>query len=83
MTRELIVVLAVALAAGLGAGSAWGRLAGVGVFAAVALVGAMVLVLRRNQRDLQQMESGLPPGEVGDAIREPPLFDPTRRPPRD
>jgi hypothetical protein len=76
MGMRLVLVLAIALAAGVAAGSMWDRLTGVGVFAATAVVGAMVLVLRRNQRDLQEMEAGLPPGQVGDAISERPPLEP-------
>lgn len=83
MAKGLMGVMLAAVLAGLAAGWVWGRLPGVGVFAAVAVLGAMVLVLRRNQRDLHALEAGVPPGDVGDAIPEPPPFEPHRRPPRD
>ena len=83
MAKGLMGVLVAALLAGLATGSLWGRLPGVGVFAAVAVLGAVAVVLRRNQRDLHALEAGVPPGDVGDAIREPPPLEPHRRPPGD
>lgn len=68
MAKALILVVAAGIAVGLAVGFAAGRLAGIGAFVAVAVVGAILVVLRRNQEDLHELEAGLPPGEVGDAI---------------
>lgn len=72
MSRALILVLATGVAAGLIVGWVAGRLAGVGAFAAVALLGAIAVVLRRNQQDLRELEAGLVPDEVDDALGEHP-----------
>lgn len=72
MAKGLILVLAAGIAAGLAVGFAAGRLAGIGAFVAVAVVGAILVVLRRNQEDLRELEQGLVSPEVDQALGEPP-----------
>ena len=72
MARTLIFVLAASIAIGLVVGFAVGRLAGAGAFAASALLGAVGVVLRRNQQDLHELEAGLVPPEVDQALGEAP-----------
>lgn len=77
MGKGLIGVLAVSLVIGLAVGFAVGRLPGVGAFAAAALIGAMLVVLRRNQQDLRELEAGIVPDEVDQALgHEPPHHEP-------
>ncbi len=72
MGRKALVVLAASLAAGLIARAAWGGFAGAGALAAVAVAGALWIVLRRNQKDLRELEAGRVPPEVDRALGEPP-----------
>lgn len=72
MAKALIFVVAAGIAVGLAVGFAAGRLPGVGAFVAVAVVGAILVVLRRNQEDLHQLERGLVPDQVDEALGEPP-----------
>lgn len=72
MAKALILVVAASIAVGLVVGFAAGRLPGTGAFAAAFVLGAVLVVLRRNQKDLRELEAGLPPGEVGDAITDAP-----------
>lgn len=72
MAKKLMMVLAVSLAIGLVVGFAAGRLAGVGAFTAAALIGVLVVVLRRNQQDLRDLEAGRVPPEVDDALGDAP-----------
>lgn len=72
MAKRLMIVLAVSIAAGLLVAMAWGTYPGVGVFAAAALIGAVYVVLRRNQQDLHDLERGIVPPEVDDALGQPP-----------
>ena len=68
MAKALLLVLAVSIAIGVIVGFVAGRLPGTGAFAAALVLGAVLVVLRRNQEDLRELEAGLPPGEVGDAM---------------
>lgn len=79
MTKKLMLVLAAAIAIGIVVMLVAGRLAGVGAFAAAALIGAVIVVLRRNQQDLRELEAGLAIPEVEDALgHAPPPPDPER-----
>ena len=68
MAKGMVLVLAASAVIGLVAGFAAGRLAGMGAFVAAALLGAIVVVLRRNQKDLRVLEAGLVHDEVDDAL---------------
>lgn len=68
MGRQLLVVIVIGLVCGMGAGLAWGRLAGAGVGILVTVVGATILVLRRNQKDLDELEHGHVPRPVDRAL---------------
>lgn len=71
MGKRLILVLALSVVIGVIVGFTAGRLPGAGAFAAAALIGAVIVVLRRNQQDLRELEAGLVPDEVDDALGEP------------
>jgi hypothetical protein len=72
MAKGLILVVAASIAIGLAVGLAAGRLIGTGAFAAAFVLGAILVVLRRNQKDLRELEQGLVPPEVDQALGEPP-----------
>jgi hypothetical protein len=73
MAKKLMVVLAVSVVLGIVVTLVAGRTAGAGAFAAAALIGAVIVVLRRNQQDLRELEAGLAIPEVEDALgHEPP-----------
>lgn len=72
MTKQFMLVLAASIAVGLAVGFAAGRLAGIGACVAVAVVGAILVVLRRNQKDLRELEQGQVPDPVDEALGEPP-----------
>lgn len=76
MTKEFLLVLAASVVIGLAVGLAAGRLAGVGAFAAGVVLGATVVVLRRNQTDLHDLERGLVPPEVDEALEHAPRPEP-------
>jgi hypothetical protein len=62
MAMKMVIVLALGVVAGLLARAAWGGYAGAGAFAATLVVGGLVVVLRRNQRDLHEpLEGRVPP----------------------
>ena len=61
-------VLAIAIAAGVASRLAWGTAVGVGAGALVLLVGAVLLVLRRNQADLEALERGRLAEEIDDVL---------------
>jgi hypothetical protein len=66
MGRSLLIVLAVGVLLGFAAGRLWGRWVGVGVGVLAIVAAAVVLVLRRNQTDLRELEMGKTPGEGDD-----------------
>ena len=70
MTRQLLVVLGIGVLCGVGAGLVWGRAVGAGIGILVAVVGATVTVLRRNQEDLGELEHGHVPEPVDRALAD-------------
>ncbi len=68
MWKALVLVLAASIAIGIAVGFAAGRLEGIGAFAAAFVAGAIFVVLRRNQKDLRELEAGLVPDEVDQAL---------------
>jgi hypothetical protein len=58
MTRAMVVVVVVGVLLGLAAHALWGPRVGVGAGSLVIVVGAVALVLRRNQGDLRELEEG-------------------------
>lgn len=76
MTKQFMLVLAAGIAVGLAVGFAAGRLPGLGAFVAVAVGGAILVVLRRNQKDLRELEQGMVPDEVDRALGEAPPPEP-------
>ena len=72
MAKKLMVVLAVSVVLGIVVTLVAGRMAGAGSFAAAAVVGAIIVVLRRNQQDLRDLEAGLAIPEVEDALGHTP-----------
>lgn len=59
MMKRILAVLAVSVLLGMVVGVLAGRLPGVGVFAGAAVLGSIVVVLGRNQRDLGELERRL------------------------
>ena len=59
--KRILAVLAASVLAGIAVGVVAGTLAGVGAFAGAAVVGLIVVVLWRNQRDLRELERALMP----------------------
>jgi hypothetical protein len=76
MAKALVLVLAASIAVGLAVGFAAGRLPGIGACVAVAVVGAILVVLRRNQKDLRELEQRLVPDEVDRALGDAPPPEP-------
>ena len=76
MAKTLILVVAASIVIGLVVGFAAGRLPGIGAFVAVAVVGAILVVLRRNQKDLRELEQGLASDELDRAPGEAPPREP-------
>jgi hypothetical protein len=72
MAKALLLVLAASIVIGLVVGFVAGRLPGTGAFAAAFVLGAILVVLRRNQKDLRELEAGLVPDKVDEALGEPP-----------
>jgi hypothetical protein len=59
MMKRILAVLAASVLMGIVAGVLAGRLPGIGVFAGAAVLGSIVVVLGRNQRDLGELERRL------------------------
>jgi hypothetical protein len=76
MAKALVLVLAASIAVGLAVGFVAGRLPGIGACVAVAVVGAILVVLRRNQKDLRELEQRLVPDEVDRALGDAPPPEP-------
>lgn len=72
MAAKMMVVLALSVVAGLIARAVWGGYAGAGTLAAVLVLGGLILVLRRNQQDLHDLEEGRVPPEVNRALGDAP-----------
>jgi uncharacterized membrane protein YccC len=68
MAKQLLIVIGVGVLCGVGAGLVWGRLVGASLGILVAVVGATVAVLRRNRKDLGELERGYVPGAVDRAL---------------
>ncbi len=65
MGRHLLTIGVLTAICGAGANAVWGPYIGVGVAVLVAVVGAVAVVLRRNRKDREALEQGLPPGPPG------------------
>ena len=80
----MMLVLLVAAAVGFAARLAWGTAVGVGVGVLLLLVGAVLLVLRRNRADLEALERGRLAEEIADVLGDEEGGDgrPERRAPR-
>lgn len=72
MAKKLMIVLAASLVLGIVVALVAGRTVGAGAFVAAAVIGAIVVVLRRNQQDLRELEAGRTIPAVEDALGEPP-----------
>ena len=72
MARQLLVAIGIGVLCGVGAGLAWRRAVGVAVGVLVAAIGATVAVLRRNRRDLDDLEHGHVPEAVDRALGDEP-----------
>jgi hypothetical protein len=70
MAKRLLIVVAVAVVCAIIASLIWGRLVGVGAGAFLAIMGAIIMVLRRNQKDLHELEHGHVPEPVDRALGE-------------
>ena len=70
MANIVIVAVVLGAIAAYAAGSRWGMATGVAAGVLVILVGLVVAVLRRNARDLEELEKGNVPDEVNDALGE-------------
>ena len=68
MARQLLVAIGIGVLCGVGAGLAWSQVVGVGVGILVAVLGATVAVLRRNRKDLDELEQGHVPEAVNRAL---------------
>jgi uncharacterized membrane protein YccC len=68
MVRQLLIAIGVGVLVGVGAGLVWGRLVGASLGILVAVVGATIAVLRRNHKDLDELEHGHVPGAVDRAL---------------
>jgi uncharacterized membrane protein YccC len=68
MARQLLIVIGVGVLCGIGTGLAWGRLVGASLGILVAVLGATIMVLRRNHKDLAELEHGHVPGAVDRAL---------------
>lgn len=69
MLNRLVGVLALGIVIGLVVALAAGASAGIGAFAAAGVIGAIIVVLWRNQRDRKELERALVPVPV--SMREP------------
>lgn len=72
MVNRLLMVVGLAVLCGIVAGLVWGRLVGAGLGTAMALIGAIIVVLVRNQKDLHELEHGHVPEEVDRALGNAP-----------
>jgi len=79
MVGRLLVVIVVSLLVGAGATLLWDRPRGLGIGIHVAVVGVLLLVLRRNRRDLPELEQELAEDAEGRTGEDD--IDPTRAPP--
>lgn len=70
--RGIIAAVVIAVVLGLLIGVLVGQRVGAGIGVATALIGAVVVVLRRNRRDLRELEQGHVPRPVDRALGEPP-----------
>jgi uncharacterized membrane protein YccC len=68
MVRQLLLAIGVGVLVGVGAGLVSGRLVGASLGILVAVVGATIAVLRRNQKDLDELEHGHVPRAVDRAL---------------
>ena len=72
MAKRMMMVLALGAAAALAAWALWGGFVAAGVLAVALVLGGMLIVLRRNQRDLHDLEAGRVPPEVNRALGDAP-----------
>ena len=70
MARRLLLAFAIALVVGAGAGLVRDTAIGVTAGIAVAVVGVTVAVLRRNQKDLHELERGEVPEPIDRVLGE-------------
>ena len=61
MTKQMMIVMAVAAFSGLAAELGRGERIGMGIGVLVAVVGSILVVLMRNQRDLAELQYGQAP----------------------
>ena len=68
MMRAMLVVVVVGVAVGFAASTVWDGRVGVAAAVLVMVLGAVVLTLRRNQEDLEEIKEGKDPtpGGIGD-----------------
>ena len=72
MAGKTVIVLVLAVLAGVLARAVWGGYAGAGAFAAVLVAGGLGIVLRRNHRDRAELAAGRVPPEVDRALGDAP-----------
>lgn len=70
MMKGILAVVAASVLLGIALGQLAGTLAGMGVSAAVAVIGSIVVVLRQNHRDRGELERSLAPVPVGRVVRD-------------
>ena len=68
MIRSMSIAIAVAVLAGFLAAQVWGAAEGAGVGVLLIVIAAVVLVLRRNQSDLRDLEEGKVPGGPNEVL---------------
>lgn len=77
MRIHVLGVLAFSIVTGLAVGILAGTLPGIGAFAVAAVLGSIVVMLWRSQRDREELERGLVPVPIHRVVGdEPPAREP-------
>ena len=73
MLNRLVGVLALAPVLGIAVALVAGAPAGIAAFAAAGVIGAIIVVLRRNHRDRKELERTLVPVPIRRVVRDGPV----------
>ena len=68
MAKRLLIVLGAGLICGIGAGIVWDSRIGVSIGLLLAVLGTILVVLRRNEQDLEELERGQVPDAIDKAL---------------